>query len=71
MIFVWFILFKKINVNVNTGVIIMFLKPVIHFCVLFDQTGNTVDEPVQRQHFTLIFIYIENIVRLVLFVVLL
>ena len=46
----------------------MFLKPVItHCCVLFDYTGNTVDEPVQRQHFTLTFIYIENIVRLVFF----
>ena len=43
----------------------MFSKPVIIHCVLFDQTGNNVDEPVQRQHFTLIFIYIENIVRLV------
>ena len=68
MIFVQFILFKKINVNLNTCVIVMFLKHVIiHCCVLFDQTGNTVDEPVQWQHFTLTFLYMKNIVRQVLF----
>ena len=72
IIFVQFILFKKINVNINIGVIVMFLKHVIiHCCDLPDQTGNTIDEPVQRQHFTLTFIYIENVTRLVLFVVLL
>ena len=37
--------------------------------MLFDETGNNEDEPVQQQHFTLTFIYIENFVRLVLFVV--
>ena len=67
-----FILFKKIKVNINTGVIVMFLKPVIiHCCVMFDQTKNTVDEPVQRQHLTLTFTYTENVIRLVLFIVLL
>ena len=48
IIFVQFILFKKINVNINTGVIVIFLKHVIiHSCALFHQTGDTVDEPVQ------------------------
>ena len=42
----------------------MFLKHVYYLT-----TGNTVDEPVQRQHLTLIFIYTENVVRLVLLVV--
>ena len=64
MIFVQFILFKKIYVNINTAVIVMFLKHVYYLT-----TGNTVDEPVQWQHLTLIFIYIENVVRLVLLVV--
>ena len=51
----------------------MFLKHVITHCrVLFDQTENNVEEPVQQQHFTLTFIYVENVVRLKLkFVVLL
>ena len=63
MISVYLILFKKINVNI---------KPVIiDCCVLFDWTENTVNEPAQEQHFTLTFIYIENVVRLVLFVALL
>ena len=48
MIFVQFIFFKRINVNINTGVIVMFLKTVIIHCVLFELTGNTVDEHVQR-----------------------
>ena len=48
----------------------MFLKHVIiHCCVLFDLTQNTVDEPVQGQHFSLTLIYIENVVRLALFIV--
>ena len=50
------------------------LKDVmIYCCVLFDQTGNTVDKTVQRQHLNqyIKFIYTENVVRLVLFVVLL
>ena len=65
-------MFKKINVNINTGVIITFLKPVITHCVLFDYTGNIVDEPVQQQHyFTLTFTYIENVIRLVLFIAIL
>ena len=43
----------------------MFLKHVITHCrVLFDQTENNVEEPVQQQHFTLTFIYVENVVRL-------
>ena len=54
MIFVKLILFKKINANINTGVIVMFLKYVIIHCC---------DEPMQRQHFTLTFIYIENAVK--------
>ena len=49
----------------------MFLKHVtIHCCALFDQARNTVDEFMQRQHFTLTFICIDNVVILVLFVVL-
>ena len=49
------------------------LEDVIIYCVLFDQTGNTVDETVQQQHLNLYikFTYVENIIRLVLFVVLL
>ena len=48
----------------------MFLKHII-YCVLFDLTENAVDEPVQWQHFASTFTYIENVVRLVLFIVLL
>ena len=56
----------------NTGVTVMFLKPVIINCsVLFDSARNTVDEPVQWQHFRLTFIDIESVIRLILFVVLL
>ena len=39
--------------------------------MLFDQTENTVDEPVQWQHITLTFTYTEDVVRLVLFIALL
>ena len=40
--------------------------------MLFDYTGNIADEPVQQQHyFTLTFTYIENVIRLVLFVAIL
>ena len=46
----------------------MFLNCVIIYCcALFDLTGNTVDEPVQRQHFILTLICIENALKLVLF----
>ena len=46
---------------------------VIYYCVLFDQTRNSVDETVQWQHLNqyIKFIFtIENVVRLVLFVIL-
>ena len=45
---------------------------VIYCCGLFDLTGNTVDETVQCQHLNqyIKFIYIENVVRLVLFILL-
>ena len=37
--------------------LIIFVQFVLFYCcVLFNQTGNTVDGSVQRQHFTLIFI---------------
>ena len=43
---------------------------IMYCCVLFDYIGNTVDEPEQQQYFTLTFIYILNVRRLVLFAVL-
>ena len=49
------------------------LKDVIVCCVFFNQTGNTLDKTVQWQHLNqyIKFIYIENVIRLVLFIVLL
>ena len=46
---------------------------ITYCCVFFNYTGNTVDETVERQHLNqyIKVIYIENVVRLVLFVVLL
>ena len=57
MIFVLFVLFM--------------IYVIRNCCVLFDLTGNTIDDHVQQQHLTLPFIYIENVIRLVLFVILL
>ena len=46
----------------------MFLKHVIIYCcALFDQTENTVDEPVQRRYFTLRYICTGNAGRLFYF----
>ena len=39
--------------------------------MLLDSKENIVNERVQQQHFTLAFIYMENVVRQVFFVVLL
>ena len=53
---------KRLTLNINAAVV-MFLKYVYNI-------GNTVDEPEQQQYFTLTFIYILNVRRLVLFAVL-
>ena len=47
---------------------------ILYYCVLFEKPGNAVDETVQWRHLNqyIKFIFtIENVIRLVLFVVLL
>ena len=51
--------------------VLLIIYVIINCRVLFDETGNTVDDPVQQQHLKLKFIYIENVIRLISFIILL